>query len=337
MLKKPFYLGSLKLSSNIFCAPLAGCSDYAFRKMTSKYKPGLTFCEMVKMDGLVRPEGHNFQLLDYDADMHPIGAQLCGCKPKIAGEAAKMLEDLGFDVIDLNCGCPVDKVTKDGSGSAMLKTPGLIGEVLSTIVKSVKIPVTVKVRAGWNEENINIEQITRIAESAGAKIITVHGRTRAQGYSGTANRDWIKRAKDAAHDILVFGNGDIFDGPSAEAMFRETGCDGILLARGTMGKPWLIEEVERYLEGRPPLEITGAFLKEIFLEHYEHVVRHQSERLALLNMRRIGCWYLKGRKGAKELRNIINHSSSLSELKETLIAFSWDAFNASSEEVYAEC
>src|ERR1700676_2979243 len=159
-LTKPLQLGSLNLSHRIFYAPLAGCSDFPFRKMSAMYRPGLMYCEMVKMDALVRYDAGTFHILDYSADMHPIGAQICGSKPSLAGQAAKIIEDLGFDVVDLNCGCPVDKVTKDGSGSGMLKTPELIGEVIANMVAMVKIPVTVKIRAGWDDDSINAAQIT---------------------------------------------------------------------------------------------------------------------------------------------------------------------------------
>src|SRR5579863_1856971 len=180
MLKRPFKLGNLELPSNIFCAPLAGCSDLPFRKMTTKFQPGIVYCEMVKMDALVRHDPHTYRLLDYTPGLHPIGAQLCGSKLQFVQQSAKIIEDLGFDVLDFNCGCPVDKVTKDGSGSGMLRTPELIGEMISAMVSAVKIPVTVKIRAGWDEAHINAAEITQIAEQAGAKAITIHGRTRAQ-------------------------------------------------------------------------------------------------------------------------------------------------------------
>ena len=324
MLKRPFSLGSLELSSNVFCAPLAGCSDFPFRQMTSAYQPGLIYCEMVKMDALVRNDSHSFRMLDYNKEMHPIGAQLCGSKLQIAGEAARMVEELGFDVLDFNCGCPVDKVIKDGSGSALLKTPQLIGEILSKMIASVTIPVTVKVRIGWDEETINIENVTKIAEAAGAKIIFVHGRTRKQGYSGTVNYDAIKRSKQAADQIQVFGNGDIMDPLSAETMFQQTGCDGILLARGTFGNPWLIEQIYRYYENRDPLEITPEIFKETFMAHFAHVTSYQSERRALLDMRRIGCWFLKGRKGGKELRMKLTKLASIDELKTLFATFPWE-------------
>lgn len=251
-LKKSFVLKNTVLPHNIFYAPLAGCSDFPFRQMSAKYRPGLIYCEMVKMDALVRNDAGTFHMLDFSKEMHPIGAQICGSKPSIAGQAARIIEDLGFDVVDLNCGCPVDKVTKDGSGSAMLKTPHLIGEVIANMVAAVNIPVTVKIRAGWDESSVNAPLITRIAEEAGAQAICIHGRTRAQAYKGPANWDFIKAAKDAARTIKVIGNGDVLDGPSAQKMFEWTGCDAVLVARGTMGAPWVVEDILRHLEGLPP-------------------------------------------------------------------------------------
>jgi len=160
-LSLPFQLGDLVLANRIFYSPLAGCSDFPFRQMAAKYRPGLMFCEMVKMDALIRHDQNTYHLLDYEPSMHPIGGQLCGSNPRIAGRSAKIIEDLGFDVVDFNCGCPVDRITKDGSGSGMLKNPELIGEILFEMVAAVSIPVTVKIRAGWDESSINAEEITQ--------------------------------------------------------------------------------------------------------------------------------------------------------------------------------
>lgn len=181
MLRRPFQLGNLTLPSNIFCAPLAGCSDFPFRKMTTSYQPGLVFCEMVKMDALVRYDPHTLRMLDYEGGMHPIGAQLCGSKAHLAAKSARIIEELGFDVVDLNCGCPVDKVTKDGSGSGLLKNPELVGEIIANMVSAVKIPVTVKVRAGWDEGSLNAAEITAIAEKQALKLFVC---TAGQGSRG---------------------------------------------------------------------------------------------------------------------------------------------------------
>jgi len=323
VLKRPFKLGKLVLPSNIFCAPLAGCSDLPFRRMTVKYRPGLVYCEMVKMDALIRHDPNTYRLLDYEASMHPIGGQLCGSKPEIAGACAKIIEDLGFDVVDLNCGCPVDKVTKDGSGSGMLKDPNLIGEVISNMVAAVKIPVTVKIRAGWDSSHIVAAEVTRIAEEAGASAICIHGRTRAQGYKGPANWDFIRDCKNASRGIPVIGNGDVIDPLSAKKMFEYTGCDALLLARGTMGKPWLIEDIYRYFSNEEPIARGGLDYRDILLEHLDHIISYQNERRALLDLRRIGCWFLRGGENMRHLRESLNRSKTALEVREMICNYPW--------------
>jgi len=338
MLKRFFQLGKLTLPSNIFCAPLAGCSDLPFRRMTAPYRPGLIYCEMVKMDALVRHDPHTYRLLDYEKEMHPIGGQICGSKPQFAGKSAKIIEDLGFDVVDLNCGCPVDKVTKDGSGSGMLKTPQLIGEIISNMVAAVKIPVTVKIRAGWDENLINAAQITRIAEEAGASAICIHGRTREQGYKGPANWDWIRACKQVAKNILIIGNGDLFDADSAVRMFAHTGCDALLISRGTFGQPWIVEDIYRKLSHEPEIVRTPLDYRDALLEHLNHVVTYANDRKAAMDLRRIGCWYLKQGKGTRKLREALNRSKVIAEIRDLILNYSWHETDFSTPElVEAEC
>jgi tRNA-dihydrouridine synthase B len=325
-------LGDLELPSTVLCAPLAGCSDLPFRRITSKYKPGLVYCEMVKMEPLVRKDPGTYRLLDYEKSMHPIGAQLCGSKPQLAAECGKILEDLGFDVIDLNCGCPVDKVTKDGSGSGLLKTPDLIGEILSNIIAAVKIPVTVKIRAGWDCASINAPQITQIAEQAGAKAICIHGRTRSQAYRGPANWDYIRQAKEAAKNIKVIANGDINSVESARRVREITGCDAILLARVTMGRPWMIEDIHRDMLGLEPIERTLSDLKQTFFEHVDHILGYQNERKALLDMRRIGSWYLRLGWGTKALREAVNRAGSVQEALDLIYGYKWELAGLQSQD-----
>ncbi len=305
-LKCPFTFGKIQLPNNIFYAPLAGCSDFPFRQMSSRYRPGLLYCEMVKMEALTRNDSGTFHILDYDKEMHPIGAQLCGSKPELAGQAARMLEEMGFDVIDLNCGCPVDKVTKDGSGSGLLKNPELIGEILANMVAAVKVPVTVKIRAGWDDKNIIAPRITEIAEAAGATAICIHGRTREQAYKGPANWDYIRDCKQAAKHILVIGNGDLFDGPSANKMFAHTGCDAVLVSRGTLGKPWIIEEMIAEIMGRPLEEKSLEECRQALLAHFECIAGYHPDRRAAIDIRRVGCWYLKKTQGTRTFRDLIS-------------------------------
>jgi len=328
-LKRPFTLGNCTLPSNIFCAPLAGCSDLPYRRMLTQHQPGLIYCEMVKMDALIRHDPHTFRLLDYETQMHPIGAQLCGSKPQIAGQCAKIIEDLGFDVIDLNCGCPVDKVTKDGSGSGLLKHPERIGEILANMVAAVNIPVTVKIRAGWDEKSIIAEEVTQIAEQAGAQAICIHGRTRMQAYQGFANWDHIRRCKEVAKTIIVIGNGDVFDPGSAKRMFEQTHCDAILVSRGTLGQPWIIDDIYRFLSGEEIIERNGFFYRDVFLQHLDHIATYQSERKAAMDLRRIGCWYLKKGKGARKLRELLNKSKSILEVRQLFDDYPWDEIDFS--------
>lgn len=338
-LKRPFQFGKLSLSCNVFCAPLAGCSDLPYRRMTSQFQPGLIYTEMVKMDALIRHDPHTFRLLDFEGEMHPIGAQICGSKAEYAAKSAKIIEDLGFDTIDLNCGCPVDKVTKDGSGSAMLKTPDLIGETLSNMLSAVKIPVTVKIRAGWDDDQINCVEITRIAEQAGATAICIHGRTREQGYKGFANWDHIRDCKKAATSILVVGNGDLFDPASVQRMYEHTGCDAFLLSRGTMGQPWLAEDVKRFYNGEPLLPQTPQMFRDQLMAHFAHITSYQTERKAVLDMRRVGCYYLRRGRGTKALKEALNRAKSTQEIRVLFEQFPWHEtdFSVSEQPCEAEC
>jgi len=331
-LQKPFTIGKKVLPSNVFYAPLAGCSDFPFRRMSAKYRPGLMYCEMVKMDALVRHDQGTFHMLDYSPEMHPIGGQICGSKPAIAGQAAKIIEDLGFDVVDLNCGCPVDKITKDGSGSGMLKNPERIGEVIANMVAAVKIPVTVKIRAGWDEQNINATTITKIAEQAGAQAICIHGRTRAQGYKGPANWDHIKACKQAATTIKVIGNGDIVNADAAKRMFEYTGCDAILVARGTMGQPWIAEDIIRHLQGESLPERSIEDYRQALLDHFNFTAEYHQDRRVVVDMRRVGCWYIKKSAGTRAFRELISKADNLDHVRELIQEFPMGDLMASANE-----
>lgn len=324
MTVKPFTLGKKELPSNIFYAPLAGCSDFPFRKMTARFKPGLMYCEMVKMDALVRYDPGTFHILDYSPEMHPIGGQICGSKPQIAGKAAKIIEELGFDVVDLNCGCPVDKVTKDGSGSGLLKNPYLIGEIISNMVAAVKVPVTVKIRAGWDEDSLVFDEIVKIAEAAGAQALCIHARTRQQGYHGPANWKWIKEAKQAATTMKIIGNGDLFTAQAALDMFAETGCDAVLVSRGMLGNPEICQEIQNLMQGKQLVARSAQQCKQMLLEHLEYTSSYGSERKVVIDMRRVGCWYIKKSKGTKNFREAISHAQTVSEIRQLILDFPVD-------------
>jgi nifR3 family TIM-barrel protein len=273
------------------------------------------FCEMVKMEALLQYDENTFRMLHYNASMRPIGAQLCGSNPKLAAPAARIIEDMGFDAVDLNCGCPVDNVTKDGSGSALLRSPLRIGEILSNMVSAVSIPVTVKIRVGWDEENLVHQDLVRIAELAGAKALTIHGRTRKQAYLGKANWEWIKEAKQAAKTI---GNGDVFSVEDAVRMLETTTCDGVLIARGLFGKPWLANDICHYAKrGEIPIH-SAAERREILINHFHETLSHCSDQRVLIDMRRVGCWYIGRSKGARGFREALIHVTTVEEMRELI-------------------
>jgi tRNA-dihydrouridine synthase B len=310
---KPTSLNNLELSINVFYAPLAGFTDIPFRIIAAKYSPGLMYCEMVKMEALVRADKDTFRMLGKTASMNPIGAQLCGASPLLAARAARIIEDLGFQVIDLNCGCPVDKVTKDGSGAALLATPLLIGDILSNIAAAVKIPVTVKIRAGLDQNHLVHKDLVRIAELAGASALTIHGRTLAQGYTGYANREWIKEAKQASSTIKVIGNGDIYSAQDASSMLQETGCDGVLIARGMLGQPWLVDDCRRLAQGQQIFR-SPEERKKVLLEHAQATLAYLPDEQALIDLRRVVCLYLPKSKEARPFREALSHASTIGEM-----------------------
>ena len=315
---QPIHLGSLQLKNNIVYAALSGFTDFPFRMIASQFQPGLQFCEMVSIEALTRFDRKTFNYLAKTASMHPIGCQIYGACPEKAAQAARIAEELGFDVVDLNCGCPVDKVTDTGGGSALLKTPRLIGTILEKMVGVVTIPVTVKIRAGWDESHLVANEITHIAESAGARAITIHGRTRKQGYRGRANWDWIQEAKKCATTIKVFGNGDVFCARDAVDMFARTGCDGIVVARGLLGQPWIVEDIEALQNQREPKKKTNEEKRNLLLAHLEWLLHFSSEEQALADIRRIGCTYFRGERESRLLRGALTSASSLEQIREII-------------------
>ncbi len=316
--QEKFQLGSLLLPNNIFYAPMAGHTDCAFRRIASLFGPGLTFCEMVKIEAVVRRCPETLRMLEIEKGNHPIGAQICGSNPSIAAEAAKFVEGLGFDLIDLNCGCPVNKVTKDCSGSALLRDLPLLRKMISAIVCSVSIPVTMKVRSGWDEESICVLELVQMAEEHGISGITIHGRTRKQKYEGFSNPLHIAEGKKRAKKIPVFGNGDVRDAETARSLFEKTHCDGLMIARAALAMPWIVQEIRSDFLHTPfippdPLEILSL--------HFSHLEEYYPPEKLLYQMKRIACGYLKGMRGVKKLRTACNHSKTVEEMKRNIHFF----------------
>jgi tRNA-dihydrouridine synthase B len=326
-LTEPCVVGDLKLDSNIWYSPLAGYSNYIFRQVIAEhYRPGMMFTEMVKMDALVRYDNQTMHMLDFSKEMHPVGAQLVGSKREFAADCARILEDLGFDLIDLNCGCPVDKVVKDGSGSGLLKFPHRLADILEQMVNAVSIPVTVKIRAGWNDKHINAPLITQLAESVGAKVISIHGRTREQGYKGHADWSVIKSCMDVAQNIKVFGNGDLFEPLAVEKMFQETHCSGALLSRGTIGAPWVVDHVKTYLKTGQLIESTDED-KILFLRrHYDISTGYHAYAQCLVEVKKLLHWYFKDHPLLTPFRKSLSKASNHQDIR--------DWFNAISNQLH---
>lgn len=271
------------------------------------------------MDALVRLDPGTLRILDRRSfsSLAPVGAQLVGSRVDLAAECVEILQEMGFAAIDLNCGCPVDKVTKDGGGSGLLKTPHLIGAILSEMVRVAKVPISVKIRAGWKEGELIAPLICQIAQEAGATAIAIHGRTRMQGYRGPADWQSIAACRPYCKDILLIANGDICDGPSALKAFNEIEPDALLLSRATMGAPWIIEQTRCYLKGLP-FSITLKEAFEAMLSHYREAQKTMNCVSSAIEMRKIVSWYLKPFSQLREIKSTLAREKDPQKIEELL-------------------
>jgi tRNA-dihydrouridine synthase B len=298
-------IGSLELPSKIIQSPLAACSDLPFRLIAREKGLGYCFLEMVSAQSLVRDNGRTLRLLETTPEDKPLGAQLLGCEPDIMAEAARIVEDRGFDTLDLNLGCPVKKVVGNGEGSALLAEPDRAEKVFAAVKKAVKrIPVTVKMRKGFKDESgAEAVELARRAEAQGFSAITVHGRTQAQQYAGRADWEAIAKVKRAVR-IPVIGNGDVLTPEDARRAFEVSGVDGLMIGRGGLGNPWIYRNLDEVMNGRRDAVYVPSVAerKATLLKHLELEIKHCGERVANLNMRRITVWYTAGLPNAKILR-----------------------------------
>ena len=316
-------LKSLTLRTRIIQSPMAGCTDLAFRLIGRDKGMEFAFLEMVSADALVRGNERTLAYLERTEADKPLGAQIVGSNPETMGEAAAMIENMGFDLVDINCGCPVPKVTAPGGGSALLVEPEKTRKIFESVVKNVKrIPVTVKMRKGFSDQTGDeAVRIAKIAEEAGLSAVTVHGRTRVQGYSGNADWEAIRKVKEAVK-IPVFGNGDVNNGDDARRLMETSGCDGVMIGRGGLGNPWIYKSIEAALnrDGLPP-EPALEEKKKTALKHLELEIETEGERIAVLKFRRIACWYFRELSGASEFRARINTLTTAEDMQTAIGSF----------------
>lgn len=317
-------LKSLELKSNVISSPMAACTDLAYRLISREY--GLEFCflEMVAAESLIRDNRATQELMKTIPQDKPLGAQLVGCRAEAMGEAAGIVESLGYDLLDLNLGCPVPKVAGKGAGSALLARPDECRAIFTAVTKNVKkIPVTVKMRLGVSDASGNeAARVAKIAEECGITAVSVHGRTRVQGYSGSADYHAIRRVKEAVN-IPVIGNGDVLNGDDAQRMLDITGCDGVMIGRGGLGNPWIFKSIESVIAGKGALpEPSCDDKKKALLRHMELELLYREERTVLVYMRRIAAWYFKGLAGAVEFRGKLNVTQTIPQIRELILNFS---------------
>lgn len=311
-------IGSLKLENNVFLAPMAGITDRPFRTLCHEMGSGLVYSEMVSAKGIYYNNENTKQLLDIGEEEMPAALQLFGSEPEIMGAMGKKIEGINAGIIDINMGCPVPKVVKNGEGSALMKTPELAGRIIKALVEMQKKPVTIKIRKSFDDTCINAVEMAQIAEENGASAVAVHGRTREQYYSGKADWDIIKKVKKAV-SIPVIGNGDIFKPQDAADMLEYTGCDAVMIARGAQGNPWIFKRTIAYLENGILLdEPTPQEKVSMALRHARMLIDYKGEFVGVRQMRAHMAWYIKGVQGASVIRDKINHCESYEEMAELL-------------------
>ncbi|MEG2123740.1 MAG: tRNA dihydrouridine synthase DusB [Clostridium sp.] len=307
-------IGNVEIKNNVALAPMAGVTDLPFRLLCKEQGCGLMCTEMISAKALLYKNKNTGPLLETRAEERPLAVQLFGSAPDIMSEMALQLEAGPYDIIDVNMGCPVPKIVNNGEGSALMKDPKLVEAILTAMVKKLKKPVTVKFRKGFNDSTVNAVEIAKIAESCGVAAVAVHARTREQYYSGYADREIIRLVKEAVR-IPVFGNGDIFTPQDAKAMIEETGCDGLMIARGAKGNPWIFAQINHYLD-------TGELLpppspeevRNMILRHGRLQIEYRGEYIGMREMRKHVAWYTAGYPNSAALRNDINLVESLDEL-----------------------
>lgn len=315
---KTLKIGNVELENRYVLAPMAGVTDLPFRLLCKEQGAGLLCMEMISAKALQYNNKNTKALLEIDPRECPVSLQLFGSDPDIISEQAKRIEDLPFQILDINMGCPVPKVVRNGEGSALMNQPQLVYDIVYKTARAIQKPVTVKIRKGFNDESVNAVEIAKIAEAAGAAAIAVHGRTREQYYSGQADWDIIRQVKEAV-SVPVIGNGDVTDGARAIAIQKETGCDGVMIGRGAQGNPWIFHDLLEYEKtGVMPERPSKDVIRETMLRHTRLQMEFKGDYLGIREMRKHVAWYTKGLEGSARLRDDINKVETYEELGELL-------------------
>ena len=318
MFLEPIKIGNVNIDNNVFLAPMAGITDLPFRILCKEQGAGLTCTEMISAKGLFYGDKGTNELMKVSKNEKPAMIQIFGSEPEIMGKAAEIVSTHA-DIIDINMGCPAPKVVKNNDGSKLLLQSKLVGEIVKNTVEHSTVPVTVKIRKGWDEKHVNAVEIAKIIEENGASAITVHGRTRDQFYSGKADWDIIKSVKEVVK-IPVIGNGDVTCGDDAKRMFEYTGCDAIMIARTACGNPWIFKEVNAFLKDGTIIKRPGINeIKEMIIRHLELLTAEKGEYTAVREMRKHISWYIKGIPGATEIRNEVNKIEDVEKLKKMIL------------------
>lgn len=313
-------IGNIEIENCLALGPMAGVTDLPFRLLCKEMGCNMLYTEMVSAKAILYKNKNTKELLNIDKNEHPVGVQLFGSDPDIMAQIAAQVEEGECDFIDINMGCPVPKIVNNGEGSALLKQPKLVEEILTKMVKAVNKPVTVKIRKGFENGTVYAVEIAKIAESCGVSAIAVHGRTREQYYSGKADWDVIKDVKKAVK-IPVIGNGDIFSAEDAKAMKEYTGCDGLMVAGGARGNPWIFREIKEYLENGNVIDKpTINDIREMIIRHAKMLVNYKGEYTGIREMRKHIAWYTAGLPHSAELRRMCNQIETMENLVETVNA-----------------